>query len=432
AEPKAKQDEERLEVVLGAGDLTRVNADRVFTADRVIVHENYLAEIGKALVLGDPGERNDALGQIAPNLGDDIALVHLERPWTGAIAELSLAAATDPATPPGVQVRVAGYGTTEDSEDQETAGRFIRADGKGELLAGSALLRETAIETIPAQRCAARNPGTAIGAGQICAGLEQGGKDSCHGDSGGPLMAYDAGACPRQIGVVSWGRGCAEKDAYGVYTRVSHYADWIQKYTGPLKGAQPIGTEAPQNRLSEAELAEALQQIETLLGPAKGRVRIGVRGGNSVKLGDRVVFEAGSDIGGRLLILDVNANREVTPLYPNQYVSAAEIGRIGAGGRVTVPGPDYPGFTSFRAQEPLGKGLLVALVVPEDFDVERFAAPPALRSKGFQPVNDPPDYLMRVIRQVEITLASPAKAGTSIEGGLKHWGYGAADYEIEP
>ncbi|MGC1585241.1 MAG: trypsin-like serine protease, partial [Rhodomicrobium sp.] len=32
AEPKAKQDDERLEVVLGAGELTRVNADRVFTA----------------------------------------------------------------------------------------------------------------------------------------------------------------------------------------------------------------------------------------------------------------------------------------------------------------------------------------------------------------------------------------------------------------
>ena len=47
-------------------------------------------------------------------------------------------------------------------------------------------------------------------------------------------------------------------------------------------------------RLSETELAEALGQLETLLGAAKGRVRIGVSGGNRVKLGEKVVFEAES------------------------------------------------------------------------------------------------------------------------------------------
>ena len=61
-----------------------------------------------------------------------------------------------------------------------------------------------------------------LGEGQICAGLPQGGRDSCLGDSGGPLMIRQDGEY-KQIGVVSFGRGCAEPNFYGVYTRLEHY-----------------------------------------------------------------------------------------------------------------------------------------------------------------------------------------------------------------
>lgn len=66
--------------------------------------------------------------------------------------------------------------------------------------------------------------------GQICAGLPQGGRDSCVGDSGGPLMVLQGGEF-RQVGVVSYGRGCAEPGFYGVYTRLAYYADWINEMT---------------------------------------------------------------------------------------------------------------------------------------------------------------------------------------------------------
>lgn len=70
-----------------------------------------------------------------------------------------------------------------------------------------------------------------IGDGQICAGFPQGGRDSCLGDSGGPLMALQGNEF-RQIGVVSFGRGCAEPGFYGVYSRVSFYKPWITDITG--------------------------------------------------------------------------------------------------------------------------------------------------------------------------------------------------------
>jgi hypothetical protein len=341
---------------------------------------------------------------------------------------LSLSSSTDPA--PVAQVRVAGFGTTEHNMNNDELDHFDQADGQGELFAGSARLLEAAVETIPTPQCSSQYGAAAIGNGQVCAGLEEGGKDSCQGDSGGPLVMTDGNGCPRQIGVVSWGRGCALKDAYGVYTRVSHFAGWIQQHTGPLRGAEPEHAPGAGNILTVAQLDEGLHQLEGLLGSTKGRVAIGIRGGNRVKLGDKVIFEASSDRAGKLIILDINAGREVMPLYPNKFVAAGDLGRIAAGQRVAVPGPDYPGFTSFQAVEPVGNGTLMALVVPEDFEMARFAAERTVISKGFAAVNDPPSYLMRIVRQIETALALRTKTGAAAGEELKRWGYATVEYEI--
>ena len=292
------------------------------------------------------------------------------------------------------------------------------------------------ILTVPPATCRARyrangqRGSVVIGNGQLCAGLEEGGRDSCQGDSGGPLVVRDANNCPRQIGIVSWGGdGCASPGAYGVYTRVTAFADWIQSHTGQLE--ETTVAIAPPEKLTAAQLAESLDQLEGLLGTAKGRMTLGIRGGNTIRLGREVVFEAESQISGRLLILDINADLEVTPIYPNRFVDTRDLGRIRARERVVVPGPNYPGFSAFQAVEPVGRSYLLAMVVPEDFDFERIAVPRSSLEKTFAPIANPPSYLVQLLRQIELAILGRERVGETVRSqDTPRWAYTLTPYEI--
>ncbi|XP_068964756.1 tryptase alpha/beta-1-like [Petaurus breviceps papuanus] len=70
----------------------------------------------------------------------------------------------------------------------------------------------------------------------LCAGKPN--VDSCQGDSGGPLVCK-VGDSWKQAGVVSWGLGCGLPHRPGIYTRVTSYVDWINKYISPCSSANP-------------------------------------------------------------------------------------------------------------------------------------------------------------------------------------------------
>ena len=90
----------------------------------------------------------------------------------------------------------------------------------------SAMLRQVTIEAISNEDEICVNA-TYDNLVQFCAGTRNGGKDTCSGDSGGPLMMYRDGRW-YLMGITSFGSQCGDSNRPGVYTRVSYYSSFIR------------------------------------------------------------------------------------------------------------------------------------------------------------------------------------------------------------
>lgn len=101
--------------------------------------------------------------------------------------------------------------------------------GWGKLISGgarSSKLRQVRVRSLPTndRRC---SNSIFDSDRQFCAMDDVSGKDSCQGDSGGPIHQW-LGDRWEQVGIVSFGTGCALANHPGIYTRVSFYHEWIQ------------------------------------------------------------------------------------------------------------------------------------------------------------------------------------------------------------
>ncbi|PSN31833.1 hypothetical protein C0J52_20870 [Blattella germanica] len=109
---------------------------------------------------------------------------------------------------------------------------------------GQQKLRKVEIDLHPLDKCKVFLEGKDVSSilseglkddSMICSGVLAGGKDSCDGDSGGPLqLAATSAECSAEIiGVVSFAFSseCGQKEVPAIYTRVSKYVPWIESIT---------------------------------------------------------------------------------------------------------------------------------------------------------------------------------------------------------
>ncbi|XP_044055904.1 transmembrane protease serine 9 [Siniperca chuatsi] len=91
------------------------------------------------------------------------------------------------------------------------------------------LLQKAAVNIIDQADCQ-QSYGNVLTPNMMCAGFMEGGRDTCLGDSGGPLTCRQLSGQWFIAGVTSWGHGCGRFGFPGVYTRVTSIRKWISTY----------------------------------------------------------------------------------------------------------------------------------------------------------------------------------------------------------
>ncbi|MFJ2258320.1 S1 family serine peptidase [Streptomyces sp. NPDC087844] len=99
---------------------------------------------------------------------------------------------------------------------------------------GSTKLLKAKVPFVADSKCKRHYGGRLIASQEICAGIPRGGVDTCQGDSGGPMFRKDDSGKFIQVGIVSWGDGCARPMVPGVYTEVSTFASAIARAASSL------------------------------------------------------------------------------------------------------------------------------------------------------------------------------------------------------
>lgn len=208
--------EHTMQVALGKHQLSAQAGEHI-SITQVLIHPEYDGHIGSA----------------------DLALLHLREPSTRTVLPLDQASDGNIETR-ALRTTVIGWGYD------------------GQKYADA--LRQVSLPLFDHAQCRAiyaalTDEPLLVSDGMVCAGYENGGKNVCFGDSGGPLMIPTTTAPGwKQVGIVSWGPwSCGDGRYPNVYTRISTYQPWINACLSDPTSRLCTGTDASEPDDSPAQ-----------------------------------------------------------------------------------------------------------------------------------------------------------------------------------
>lgn len=173
---------------IGVHDIRTTRSEEIYRAKRIFNHERF----------------------ISSTFENDIALIRLDRPVLTSEHTSPICLPTKNVQP-GRQVTVAGWGTVSEVSRVH-----------------SNVLRQANVNVLPVVNCRVYKDVHYDSSRQLCAAALDWSKDTCAGDSGGPLMYQENGVWSIG-GITSYGYGCSKRGFPGVYTRTVPFMTWIKQ-----------------------------------------------------------------------------------------------------------------------------------------------------------------------------------------------------------
>lgn len=210
-------------VITGLADLKQVAASDVSYVSQVLVDPDF-----------EPA-----------TVSHDAALLILSEPVSAPAIPLA-EAGDEGLLAGGTGILIAGWGLTSGTS---TVTPTVLREGET-VIQDAAYCNQKAKKVTPfyessSQLCAIAAPKFEVGA--------------CHGDSGGPGIAFDPGGAPVQVGIISLGAPDCRTNIPGVETRVDKVAPWVHAWIAAVEagGPSPAVVQPPLLTLPKLTLDEA-------------------------------------------------------------------------------------------------------------------------------------------------------------------------------
>src|SRR3954452_21356609 len=202
------------------GSLTGALSEGLVPSQLEVPASAYKVQLGSAYADGRGGESYtvdkvvvDTDYGVQNGTGSDVSLLELSSPTK--IAPVKIAAVGERKLwKPGPLATIAGFGTTSENASDPPP---QMQQAKVPIVADTDCAKD-----YPGGLSEASDDGSFDAKTMLCAGYPQGGKDTCQGAWGRPLMVLSANHKSwRLVGATSFGKGCAEAGKPGVYARVA-------------------------------------------------------------------------------------------------------------------------------------------------------------------------------------------------------------------